>query len=685
MQKLLKRALGAAAIAGLSLGFVPLMAGTAAAAPGPQPDPGISPNPVPTSSSTFNLTVPTGTTCDGTGAAGWRVHTFIVDTGVDISTLDFTGATSGVPGYVGLDQDLSDGSVAFPLAKADAQAGVAFQPANSPAGLINPSDLSAYNFDPANGWVLGDGTFQVGFACTSPGNVLSQWWAQDVTIDADASSGSFLVVGAPAPAPVIDAVNVDDGEIIIDFTGTDADSFTAEATTVASDYSSPVGTATTVTDDTGSISITGLTNGTPYFVRVLAEKAGFADTPSAESGPVSPFTNGGSVVALAVTDQGTDDGAGATYVDIDWNPPAAVAGCTVTGYTVGSAPSGTVVQPDPDYSGAKSNSARITGLPTNQSITVTVTPTFGAGCVGTAANASAFIIAGNIVIQDIDVTRPVGALVLTQVCGNNGALPAEGSGAAATFGDTDNGTSNTPGTRDGELLTEASVGFDYPNALPPVSAAGNATVEQPWLTGAGTPTLTEDGADPDLPNYLEYPYPTDGNGVADPASETHCGLDMGVAEFVTTGDGAGQYFAADAALNQVTVVDTRNVDQGWTVSGSMSDFVASTFAGDGADADGLDDFSGDFLGWTPVVTEDTAAFDNDADPLTPNYDQQVVAGAKVEPNTNEGLGDGSSEVLASAAAGEGLGTTLLDARLKLLIPVNADAGLYEGALTFSAL
>jgi hypothetical protein len=38
-----------------------------------------------------------------------------------------------------------------------------------------------------------------------------------------------------------------------------------------------------------------------------------------------------------------------------------------------------------------------------------------------------------------------------------------------------------------------------------------------------------------------------------------------------------------------------------------------------------------------------------------------------------------------AAPGQGLGTAILDARVKLLIPVTADAGRYEGSLRFSAL
>lgn len=704
MRSSFKRALSGVAALGLSAALAPFLAAPAAsAAPGPQPVPPITPSPVASPGSTFSFDVASlgGARCDGTGGEGWRVQTFIVEEGVDISTRLFNQGFP--PNQIGDDRDASDGTIASPLFKGGSP-GTGYNPAASPAGLINPSDLAGFSFSDA-GWVLVDGVYQIGFACVNPTGpddtpstgdegVPSQWWVNTVTIDADGSPNPFMVEGTPAAAPTIDAVNVDNGQIIIDFTGTGGDSYIAQATTVSGDYSSPVGTSTTAADDTSALTISGLSNGTSYFVRVLAQKPGFADTPSAESGPHVPQTNCGAVQALTVTESGTDDGAGDAYVDVDWNAPAAVGGCPApTGYAVSVNTSGTPTQPDPTPTGTGAESARISGVPTNTPITVTVTPTFGAGFVGTAANTPAFVATGNIVIQDIDVTRPIGALVLTQVCGTNGTLPAEGADATAADFGTDG--SDTPGTPASYDLNTAPLGFDRPGALPEVPGVNSSSVGTPTLGAApkltpdplgGTPT-DQPAADDD-PAYLggEYPYPTDGNGVANPAAETHCGLDLGVAEFVTQGSGAGQYFAAEAAMNQITIVDTRNVDQGWTVSGSMSDFVASSEAGEGAGTGAdLDAFSGDFLGWTPVVTEDTSAFDHDADPATAPYNQQVVAGAPVEPGTDLGLGDGSSEVLASAASGQGLGTAILDARVKLLIPVNADAGLYEGFLTFSAV
>lgn len=243
--------------------------------------------------------------------------------------------------------------------------------------------------------------------------------------------------------------------------------------------------------------------------------------------------------------------------------------------------------------------------------------------------------------QDITVTRPTGALVLTQVCATNGALPAE----AASFG--------------------------FPAGLPAVAADEISTVGTP-TTGGTDPTLTEGGTDPDL-RRVAYPYPTGPDGVPNPTYPTHCGLELGIAAFVNQGAAAGQFFAANGVLNQVTVVDTRDDDTGWTLNGTMSDFTANG---------GTDSFSGSQLGWVPQVTEDTGPF-TDSEGNT--YDQVVSSGGPVAPNSPEASGLTSGAVLASADATEGLGTAILDARFKLLIPVTADAGTYEGTLSITSV
>jgi len=230
-----------------------------------------------------------------------------------------------------------------------------------------------------------------------------------------------------------------------------------------------------------------------------------------------------------------------------------------------------------------------------------------------------------IVLQRIDVSRPVGALILTQRCGVAGALPDDP--AVAGF----------PG---------------YPFDLPAVAARAD-TIGTP-------PTFGADGSGPPDPEFDNYPFP-------EPATyPTTCGIDLGTASIVRSGPLAGQYFAADGRLDQVTVVDTRDADSGWTLTGTMSPF-----------ADLAASFSGNYAGWSPVVTRTSIP--------TPRYTTLATAGPSVQPGSGTGGGSGLADgaLMAAAPAGQGLGFAVVDARFKLLIPVATPTADYTGTLSFS--
>jgi hypothetical protein len=298
---------------------------------------------------------------------------------------------------------------------------------------------------------------------------------------------------------------------------------------------------------------------------------------------------------------------------LGWVAPVGVA---PTGYTVAVSPS---VVGSPFSLPAGTTSYTVSGTP-GTLYTYTVTPTHPAPYVGTAASTTATPNAAQVIIQDVTVVRPAGALVLTQRCGVNGTLPVE----------------------------PASPGFA---ALPAVPPSSDQTGTAPTLTVGGA-------ADPQFGNY---PSPTT------PTYPTHCGVDLGTAQYITTGTLAGQYYAASGILNQVTVSDTRDTDTGWTVNGTMSDF---NVVGGGAS------FSGNHLGWSPVVTDDS-------DLTLAGYDQVATAGASILPASVNGLA--TAKPLASAASGHGLGIASFDARLKVLIPSAVRAGTYTGTLTFTVI
>jgi len=253
-----------------------------------------------------------------------------------------------------------------------------------------------------------------------------------------------------------------------------------------------------------------------------------------------------------------------------------------------------------------------------------VTPVWAAPLFALGATTAAASQSFTTVTQDITVTRPVGGLVLTQTCANYGALPAE----------------------------PTSLGFDA--VLPALPASG---------TGIA-PTIN-DGRTVADPAFSQYPYPVDAIQVPNPTYPTHCALNLGIAKLITSGTEAGKYFKADGRISQVAIVDTRDTDAGWVLNGKVSDF-----------ASGANTFSGNYLGWTPVKTLDSGV-------TLEGYDQTVVAGSTVAPAFASGLT--TDKVLASAQPNLGLGIAYLDARLKLLIPVTANNGVYSATLTISAL
>jgi hypothetical protein len=287
-------------------------------------------------------------------------------------------------------------------------------------------------------------------------------------------------------------------------------------------------------------------------------------------------------------------------------------------------------------SGAGTLTRTVTGLTNGTLYRATVRAVYPTS-FSAYSNAQDFSPASTFITQTIKVRRPQGALVLTQVC------------------------------------TQGSVGGTAPGAPAWNTTGGSPAVAGGYYTG-GT-------ADP---LYSQYPYPQDaltGDSVAH--YPTDCGIDLGAARLMVAddpsvaGNESGQFFQATGALNQVTVVDTRDTDPGWTVNGKMGTFTQTI---PGAV------IVGDQLGWTPIMTDDSDAV-TFSDGST--YDQTVTAGPSVSPNqpSGTGLGSASGRQLATSpdAANAGLGIAKLDATLKLWIPITARTGNYIGVLTLTAV
>ncbi len=277
------------------------------------------------------------------------------------------------------------------------------------------------------------------------------------------------------------------------------------------------------------------------------------------------------------------------------------------------------------------------------SYTATVTPNYapGSGVTGTAGSDGFAITPNTLVIQKITVTRPPGALILTQRCGVYGPLPAF------------TGVDSFPG-----FPVRPATGTPWTGTLAALTASADQVGTSPDIN----PTLPGVQVDPEFANYPE-PSPT--------TYPTECGLSMGSARFVSGGALAGQFYTASGRLNQVTVLDTRDTDTGWIARGDIAD----TFLGSTGNT-----FSGDYLGWVPAVT-------STSDPVAGSggYDQIVTAGPSVAPGSNVTVASQATQVgmtenpiLAESQVNQGLGIASMDARMNLLIPASADAADYSG-------
>lgn len=113
-------------------------------------------------------------------------------------------------------------------------------------------------------------------------------------------------------------------------------------------------------------------------------------------------------------------------------------------------------------------------------------------------------------------------------------------------------------------------------------------------------------------------------------------------------------FVANGTLPAVTVTDTRDVTNGWSLTGKASAFTA-----------GANKFAASALGWSPAGS---------------GTENVVKLGTPVLPGSGAGLS--ASSVLASAT---GASTATLHTGIQLLAPTDAPAGDYTSTLTITAI
>lgn len=590
----------------------PLPAGTAAAG-------AVTISPTSGSAATnFGFTLPAGAACQGDGVAGYRWHTFIVSNSLDASQLKYAG---GVPSITGA----GAGTVVQPLYSSGSPI-VDQNPALSSGGVLVAGTSFQFSVYPAGTFTAG--VYKIGVACTDGTGDVQRFWSSPLTIT---TSPSFAwQFGAVPDAITLSLTSFGATSCTVGISAPAA----TPAATVTITYT-PTGTvlagATTVSGAPSSASSdvrTGLVQGQAYNVTATqANTLGTSPASNTVSCTPSVTLTAPAVVAtpavLSVAVTWTASGTPTNYTVNAFSCPGTTANASVcTGAVTGSPFT------------AAGTSQVVSGLTAGTLYYFEVTANYAAGTSAPAGNANATALANTLLSQTLTVTRPVGALVITQRCGVFGPMASE----------------TVPGF--GTIAAE--------------TATGGATGTAPTLSGGGSDPL-----------FGQYPYPVDGSGVPTGVNyPTICGVSLGTGALITSGALAGDYFTATGRVPQLTVIDTRDSDSAWTLSGSVSDFTS-----------GANSFSGNYLGWTPQVNFTSA-------PTLAGYDQVVTAGAAVNPssaatatgvNNVPGAGLGVSRTAASANAGQGLGLAQVDTRLKLIIPLTAKNGTYTATLTFSVV
>jgi hypothetical protein len=326
-------------------------------------------------------------------------------------------------------------------------------------------------------------------------------------------------------------------------------------------------------------------------------------------------------------------------VDLTWTPPAQTTG--LVGYVITANP-GAIVQCTTNTGDPVNFS--FTGLTDGTSYTFTVQPFYGGSCaspqfLGAASTSAPIVPTGIQVDQIVSADRPQGALVLTQACDtrfSGNPYPVDSVGVPLS----PSALYATPQSQTG-IGGPTDATYNPAGVFPPV--AGNCTIDlghATFLTSNGVPTQPT-AAQSGTPGYPSV--------------------------------GEGQFFKADGMLSTVAVVDTRDTDAGWTVTGLMkTDFYASASK----------HFSAHQLGWQPGLLDKSAAF------ATPDgsYANGAARGADVLPATHAaGTALGLPRTLGSATTGSGLGIVHLNAQLHMLIPVFAQHGVYSAVMQITAV
>lgn len=244
-----------------------------------------------------------------------------------------------------------------------------------------------------------------------------------------------------------------------------------------------------------------------------------------------------------------------------------------------------------------------------------------------------------------------------------GSVTVSGSGRDVLLGANADGTADSFGNTIGGGLTlsgnTANLRVAGTTVLGAITLTGN-TPNASFGAGnsAGSVTGDYDGDAPGDPaagdQAIAVTVPTQSAGELSWSLEgTSALVDLGVAEQKL------DFFEAHGEIVPIRVQDTRTGNPAWSVTAQVSDFAA-----------GGESVSSKYLGWRPVLTENTGG---------------AVAGPSVPSGFTSGSGLSVARTLVSAPVEHERGPVVAGAGLDLILPLDTPEGTYTATVTLTAL
>ena len=365
-----------------------------------------------------------------------------------------------------------------------------------------------------------------------------------------ADSNQVTPVGNPT-APTNVSATAGNGQASVSFGAPSSDGGSAITT-----YTVTYPGGTPVQGSSSPITVSGLTNGTPYTFTVTATNGAGFTGPGADSNQVTPIGNPTAPTNVSAT-------AGNGQASVSFLPPSSNGGSTITTYTV-TYPGGTPVQ-------GSSSPITVSGLTNGTPYTFTVTATNGAGFTGPGADSNQVTPIGNPTAPtnvaatagngqaSVSFGAPSsngGSAITTYTVTYPGGTPVQGSSSPLTVSGLTNGTPYTF-----TVTATNGAGFTGPGAASnQVTPVGNPTAPTNVSATAGNGQASVSFGAPSsnggstITTYtVTYPGGTPVQGSSSPI--TVSGLTNGTPYTftVTATNGAG-FTGPGAASNQVTPV-----------------------------------------------------------------------------------------------------------------------------------